>query len=289
MYAHIDIISPNSLMFPNAVNCGDIVCTASLIASDIAMLAITFAAFVATVTASIPYVPAEQGWSTVPFAGTGESTLYGTNFGDCEGTVSVGIPVCTGFQLQISFQNGTAIGTTPVLTPSAPCPSNFADPHTPPTPTEWIAYSFPVLAKGATVLNFQTLNGEAGTYLGLAFNASSTCLSATCTGGSSQFVYVPTDMTFGNAEAACSIRGLQLASMSNANFLDGTSTLFNCGGAYSQAWVHDWYGNSYEGTPLTLDAGAAPLGGAITVPAAATQTAAMCQRLVAGQYVYYLQ
>ncbi len=237
---------------------------------------------------TIPFIPANQGWTTVPFAGTGESTLYGTNFGDCTGSISLGIPTCTGFQLQVAYQNGTAIGETPVLPPVPPCTTNFSNPLTPPGPADWIVYSFPILEPGAVVLNITTLNGDAGTYLGLKFDADPTCVNTTCTGGSSQFVYIPTAIAFGEADEACEIRGYTLAGLTNANFLDATSTVFACAGAFSSAWIHDWYGNTYEGAALSVNTGAAPTGGAITVPTPATTLGTLCVRAAMGQYVYYL-
>lgn len=236
--------------------------------------------------ADIGYIPVNQGWTAVGFAGVGETTQYGTNFGLCNGTVTIGIPDCTGFQLDVTLSNGTVIGSTPALG-SITCPGVFNSTN-PPVPANWTATEFTVPYSGAEVFNFTTVTGEAGTYLGLRFDQDPLCAFPLCTAGSVNFMYVPGNYTFAQAADACEAQSMVLANINIGNFLEATQVLYTCGGAGSQAFVASWNGDSYQGVPLTLDSSwTSPVGGAITVPAVDGERGAMCERVLLGQQVFY--
>ena len=214
-----------------------------------------------------PFIAANGVFQNVPFSGVGNDTLYGTNFGPCTGSLTIGIPPCTGFWLNIYDDDNNLIGTTPTPVSAPECPYNVTDPTDLPSYVDYVNTTFIINESGPQVFEFNTLNGTAGTYLALKFDTAPGCNLNTCTNGSSQFVVLNGQTTFANAASACASFGYTLASMTNANFLEATSVLFNCVGAGSSGWINDWYGNTYNGVPLTLDCGWQTPGGAITVPA----------------------
>ena len=243
---------------------------------------------IAVASADIPFVFANAGWRDLPFAGTGNTTQYGTNLGACNGTISIGIPTCTGMRLNITLDNGTHIGTTPILPIVPPCTTNFTNSSTPPTETDWVSYSFDI-PMGVLVFNIITLNGTEGTYLGVRTDENPACLAATCTGTSGEFIYIPQHVVFGQAENECIIRGLDLAAITITNFLDATSTLFNCAGAHKHAWVASWNGDDYRDVGIAMYSGAATPGGSINVPYTGDDhVAVLCQPAAPGGPVYYL-
>ncbi|KAJ3090694.1 hypothetical protein HK102_002916 [Quaeritorhiza haematococci] len=93
-------------------------------------------------------------------------------------------------------------------------------------------------------------------------NATVSCSSSfTCS--SRGFTYL-TPRTFPEAREACASLGLELALLTNTNFMDATSGAFDCVGPNTQSWVRGWFVEYNQ--CLALATGSAAPGGSVNWP-----------------------
>lgn len=216
---------------------------------------------------------ADGEWSKFIFnkAGTTIDTTFLINI-DTKALLDVTDFYCPGDSFRV-YDNGVSIGRTP-LKRANNCHHKTLDPEVAfEHPKIWSSRTFE-LCPGQHVINIKVVRSP---YCGGAGAIRLRPLLLTCVQQPPQcdkpvlpcgdeFVVISSKIPFCQAEAACRSLGLQLANLTNDNFLHATSVAFQASGAFSQTWIKSWYGDSYGDSCLVLSTGATAPGGAINVP-----------------------
>ncbi|KAI8090302.1 uncharacterized protein B0P05DRAFT_530223 [Gilbertella persicaria] len=73
----------------------------------------------------------------------------------------------------------------------------------------------------------------------------------------------PANVSSSSSSSTCRQYGGELVNVTNSNFNDVTTLLFDCRGAQSRAWINSWDGYNYGSNCLSLYTGSGSPGGAI--------------------------